>query len=118
MVVAVRTLLKREDFVALKGQGKRVHKAGFVLQWQEDAAEAGIAVGYTASTKGVGNSVKRNRARRRLKAAFDRVVRLNPAAGGGQRRLALIAREAVLTVPFEALVADMRAAMRVAGIQC
>lgn len=115
-MIPVRRLLKRSDFLALKGQGKRVFKSSFVLQWQKDEAEPGIAVGYTASTKGVGNAVQRNRARRRLKAVMDELVRLNPRANGGQRRMALIAKESVLTVPYTQLCDDMMAALQEAGI--
>lgn len=62
--------------------------------------------GYTA-TKALGNAVKRNRARRRLREAVRRV------AGEGARAgfdYVLIAREGALTLDFAAIVEDLRTA--------
>lgn len=108
------TLRQRALFTALKDSGTRVHTAAFVLQWRPvEAPEVGI--GYTASTKAVGNAVKRNRARRRLKAAVALALKdaLMPAAG---RHVALVARAEVLTIGFEPLLADVRRALRQAGV--
>ena len=118
MTVTVRGLKKREDIQRVKAAGNRAFRHGFVLQWMVAGEEPGIAVGYTASTKGVGNAVKRNRARRRLKAAFDEVIRLNPSAEGGQRQLVLVAKAQVLDQAYPVLLADVRSAMRDAGLTC
>lgn len=118
MAVTVRTLRKREDFLRVKAAGKRAFRHGFVLQWMVAEAEEGVGIGYTASIKGVGNAVQRNRARRRLKAAVDEVIRLNAEAAGAQRQLVLVARTQVLEQPYRALVTDVRTAMRDAGLVC
>jgi ribonuclease P protein component len=117
MAPVVRVLRKRDDFIKLKATGQRVSTAAFVLQHIEDAGETGIAVGYTASTKGVGNAVARNRARRRLKACFDKLFRCNPQAAGSGRVLVWVAKQAVLTIDYKQLEADVRAALLRAGLQ-
>jgi ribonuclease P protein component len=117
MAPAVRVLRKREEFVRLKAEGQRVSTAAFVLQWLDNVEETGLAVGYTASTKGVGNAVKRNRAKRRLKACFDKLFKLNGAAVGKGKMLALIAKESLLTVEYAKLEADMAKALLAAGLK-
>jgi ribonuclease P protein component len=113
----VRTLRKREEFVRLKAEGQRFSTAAFVLQYLENPQESGIAVGYTASTKGVGNAVMRNRARRRLKACFDKLFRLNAGAAGQAKMLAWIAKESILTIDYKRLEDDMRRALVAAGLR-
>lgn len=116
----VVTLRKRSQFLALKAEPSRAHGAGFVLQWGQVEGE-GLQVGYTASTAAIGNAVRRNRARRRLRAAFDKLVRCNPKAeakltGGKGLTMNWVAKAPVLDVAFEVLVADMEKALAKAGI--
>lgn len=111
-MVTVATLRKRTDFVFLKEHGLRVSTQGFVVQYAVQEGECGVCVGYTASTKGVGNAVKRNRAKRRLRACFDKVVRLNPNAELPEGLwLNFVARRAVLEIDFKYLEKDMGKAM-------
>jgi ribonuclease P protein component len=116
MTVAVRGLRKREEFLRLKAGGRRASGAGFVLQYIEDKAEMGVAVGYTASSHAVGNAVCRNRARRRLRACFDRLVRLNPQAEGAGKVLVWVAKETILDIDFKKLEDEMAAALAQAGL--
>jgi ribonuclease P protein component len=62
-------------------------------------------VGIVASRSQVGGAVSRNRARRRIRAALDRL----PLTEGGY---IVIASRAVLTTPFEDLVRWLEAAMK------
>jgi ribonuclease P protein component len=73
-----------------------------------DAAASAVRIGFTVSRK-VGNAVARNRARRRLRAAVERVVGTH--ARGGQDYV-VIGRAGTLRRPFCALVADLEAALR------
>lgn len=116
MLPAVRVLKKREEFLRLKAEGQRVSTPSFVLQHLENAAENGIAVGYTSSAKSVGNAVARNRARRRLKACFAKLFALNGQARGSGKMLAWIAKEPILTIDYKKLEADMRGALLKAGL--
>lgn len=118
MAVRVRRLLKRADFTQTKSLGRRVSSQAFVLQWRDVAEEEGLGLGLTASTASVGNAVKRNRARRRLKAAFDEVCRLNPEAQGQGRWLVLVAKAPILTLDYKYLIKDMRKALNEAGVVC
>ncbi|NBV54861.1 MAG: ribonuclease P protein component [Proteobacteria bacterium] len=117
VAVKMRRLVRRVDFLSLKEQGQRVMTQGFVLQWRDMADEAGLAVGFTASGA-LGGAVQRNRARRRLKAAFDAVCRLNPDAKGQGKWLVMVAKMPIFKMDYVYLVADMRKALREAGIIC
>lgn len=96
-------LKKRAAFRAVAG-GRRVTRPGFVLQaldGPEGAGERPARFGFTV-TKKIGNSVVRNRIRRRLREA----VRLSSGANPGTDYV-LIGRRAALTLPFDRLVADL-----------
>lgn len=66
-----------------------------------------VRIGFTVSKK-VGNAVARNRARRRLRAAVDRVMvgRVEPWTD-----YVLIGRVATIDRPFDALVTDLKTAL-------
>ena len=116
MAVTIRRMLKRADFLTVKVGGKRVSTQAFALQWLDVATEAGLSVGYTASIAAVGNSVARNKARRRLKAAFDEACRLNSEAKGQGKWLVIVAKMPVLTIGYEYLLKDMKKALAEAGV--
>ncbi len=117
MAVRVRRLLKRQDFLKLKNLGGRVSTQAFVLQWLEVPEETGLGVGFTASGA-LGGAVKRNRARRRLKAAFDEMCRCNPACVGQGRWLVLVAKMPMFEIDYNYLLKDMKKALGQAGITC
>lgn len=117
MAVIVRRLLVRQNFLKVKAEGKRAGTQGFVLQWLEMHDEAGLGVGFTASGA-LGNAVKRNRARRRLKAAFDEMCRCNPKAEGQGRWLVLVAKAPIFEMDYKYLLRDMHKALAEAGISC
>lgn len=70
---------------------------------------AGHRFGFTV-TKKIGNSVLRNRIRRRLRAA---VVEAGPVLPERPLDLVLVAREPAATLPFTTLVADVIRAAKV-----
>ena len=117
MAVRVRRLLKRSEFVEMKAKGLRVNTQAFVLQYRDVAAEDGLGVGFTTS-RALGGAVKRNRARRRLKAAFDAVCRLNPSATGHGKQLVIVGKVPVFGIDYTYLVRDMRKALNEAGVTC
>lgn len=116
MAVRVRRLMVRADFVKVK-LGRRASTQSFVVQYLDVEAEEGLAVGFTASAKGVGNAVQRNRARRRLKAVFDEVCRLNPEAQGQGKWLVLVAKAPILEIDYKYLRKDMCKALAEAGLR-
>ena len=107
---ALARLEKRADFLAA-AKGRREHQRCFVLQARPQTEAAGPATsqgqpvcaprfGFTV-TKKVGNSVIRNRIRRRLREAVRLTNVSLPKPG---HDYVLIARIEALTAPFE----DMR----------
>jgi ribonuclease P protein component len=117
MTVQVRRLLKRQEFLKIKSLGRRVSTQAFVLQWLDVPEEAGLGVGFTASGA-LGGAVKRNRARRRLKAVFDEVCRCNPKAEGQGKQLVLVAKMPMFEIDYPYLLKDMAKALNEAGVAC
>lgn len=103
-------LTKRADFVRAS-QALRQGTPGIHLQARERAQgeAAGIRVGFTCSKK-VGNAVARNRAKRRLREVARLVL---PEQGREGWDYVLVGRHDVTaSLPFDALVADLRRALR------
>ncbi len=71
-----------------------------------------VRVGFTA-TKKIGNAVKRNRARRRLRAAVDEVLRGTGASGAD---LVVVARQGTITRSYADLKSDLTVALKRFGI--
>jgi ribonuclease P protein component len=67
-----------------------------------------VRVGYTASRK-VGNAVTRNRAKRRLRGVAAAILR---GKGNPGTDYVLIARAGTVDRPYDALIADLTAALR------
>jgi ribonuclease P protein component len=105
-VPAVERLRKRVDFVAAAA-GSKAPAAAFVLQARQRLDAGAPRVGFTVSKK-VGNSVVRNRVRRRLRE----VVRLCDATRlRTGNDYVVIGRRAALSLPFEKLVAEFSGAL-------
>jgi len=105
-------LKRRPEFLRVAATRRKWVAPGLIVQVRKrpldevDTDEARI--GFTVSRK-VGNSVKRNRARRRLKAAAD--IMMTKHAQGGMD-FVIIGRKNTLTRPFTALMADMTTALK------
>ena len=107
----VSRLTKRAEFLRARAEGRKAATPGLVLQSARRDAGAGARVGFTV-TKKVGNSVVRNRARRRLREAARLAFAIDPPVDVD---LVLIGREGTLTRPFDALRRDLAEAMRRTG---
>jgi ribonuclease P protein component len=116
---APRRLKRRREFLNVARSGRKWAAPGLVLQVSprrdpEDrrsdrATGAGdIRVGFTVTRK-VGGAVVRNRARRRLRAAVERVMPTHAERG---RDYVVIGRGETVRRPFEALVGDLETALR------
>jgi ribonuclease P protein component len=101
-------LRKRAEFVRVSGKGSRAPTPAFVLQHlkPEDEKPA-LRYGLTA-TKKLGNAVKRNRARRRLRSLAEKILPVIAANGD----YVLVAREGVFTRPFPEMEKDLETALR------
>lgn len=105
------TLKKRADFLRIAAERNRAVRPGFILQAAPRPGSAEdsdhIRIGFTASRK-VGNAVKRNRAKRRLRAASAQLVSL---FGRPDTDYVLIARGETGSRPFAELLGDLRTAL-------
>jgi ribonuclease P protein component len=107
-------LKRRAEFLQV-AKGRRWATPGLVLQARAQSPDATPAeaarVGFTASRK-VGIAVERNRARRRLKAAVDRVLPDHAAPG---QDYVVVARTETLKRPFALLLGDLETALKRLG---
>lgn len=104
---APETIRQRRDFLAAN-QGRRVPSAGFVLLVrQRDDGNPAMRAGYTV-TKKIGNSVTRNRLKRRLRAIVQIILADHGHAGADH---VLIGRDGGLTRDFAQLQADLEKAL-------
>jgi len=110
--IALRRLKRRPEFLRVQHKGRRWAAPGLVLQAcarGEDVAiePQAIRFGLTASKK-VGNAVRRNRARRRLRALA--MAHLPTLARPGTDYV-LIARQETAARPWRDLEADLAEAL-------
>ncbi len=109
MAAKVVRLKRREDFQHVAAAGQKWVTPGIVVQAFQRSAETNeIRLGFTVSGK-VGNAVKRNRARRRLKALADQVI--GETAQGGWD-IVLIGRTATIDRAFDDLRQDLLKALK------
>ena len=100
-------LRQRADFLAAASASKAPATA-FVLQARERKDDGPVRVGFTVSKK-VGNSVERNRVRRRLRE----IVRLSDVAWMRPGHdYVLVGRRAALQLPFTRMTQDFEGALR------
>jgi ribonuclease P protein component len=106
--------LKRRAEFLRAAAGRKCVTPGLILQLVARPAgePESCRVGFTVSRK-VGNSVARNRARRRLKAAAAAIL---PGHGLRGVDLVLIGRRETLTRPYAELLNDLGTAMKRLGI--
>ena len=105
-------LKRRAEFLAVAGKGRKAPSPGLVLQvLRRDDAEP-ARLGFTV-TKKVGNAVRRNRTRRRLRAAARDVLAAQTVAGVD---LVLIGRDGTAKRPFDALKDDFRKLLTKLGV--
>src|SRR5688572_1790656 len=93
-------LKRRSDFLRVAGTGKKWISPSVIVQCDTGSGE-GVRFGLTA-TKKTGNAVVRNRIRRRLRAAANKVL-----LDINNTDVVLIGRTATATCPFDQLVKDL-----------
>lgn len=105
-------LRKRSDFLAAN-TGRRAPMPGFVLLGRDRGDSRPPRVGFTCSKK-VGDAVRRNRAKRRLRALAREV--LAPRGRMGWDYVLIGRRDATVTLPYGDLAEQLgRALDRVHG---
>jgi ribonuclease P protein component len=100
-------LTKRSEFQAAAGNGRRFRSSALVIQVLDRPDDGvGIRIGLTASRK-AGNAVKRNRIRRRLRAAALEAYVLNST----DRDIVAVARAETISAAYVELVRSFRDAL-------
>jgi len=104
-------LKKRADFLRAARGIRRVEGAVTLETCPTPAPLPGrLRIGFTASKK-IGNSVARNRAKRRLRAAASQVL---PLLGRDGHDYVLVARRTCVARSFPALLSDITTALKAA----
>ena len=111
MTIAITTLKTRADFLRLRN-GRKYNAPTFILRVgpSDIAGQKGARVGYTVTTK-CGNSVVRNRIKRRLRALVREIFPEQARAG---QDYIFIARHEAKPGAGEVAMADLRASLLVA----
>jgi ribonuclease P protein component len=106
----METLKKRADFLRAAKGVRRVEGAVTLetCSSPDNTPQGAWRVGFTASRK-IGNAVARNRAKRRLRAAASQLLPLLARQG---HDYVLVARASTGTRGWDALLADVTAALR------
>jgi ribonuclease P protein component len=111
-VPKLKSLAKRAQFLRVRG-GARTTAPAFVLEAKRrepisDTGATGPLFGFTI-TKKIGNAVKRNLIRRRLKSAL---TELAPALADPTMDYVIVARGAAATQNFASLRSDLETALK------
>ena len=104
------SLKRHKEFRFTYRTGRQVGGGSFVLVTARNRKDK-VQVGFSVSKK-IGNSVQRNRAKRRLKGCFSPLL---PVVKPGYN-LIFIARSAALTAPFMSMQKSMISALQRAGV--
>ena len=105
MAQSIITIKKRSTFVFVRKKGKFIRSNTFNIQiLKDDALNETIAIGYIV-TKKLGNAVKRNRAKRRMREFSKKVI---TKYGKINFYYVLIAKKPLLTMSFKELESELK----------
>ena len=95
------TLKKRRDFVLSIKHGQKIHSKNFILQknCNLNISDQRLMFGFTA-TKRIGNAVKRNRAKRRMRALITSLLKQDNILFKEKYSYVLIAKQSILKASF------------------
>ncbi len=105
-----RRLTASDDFAATYAQGRSLAGRYMVL-WVRQGPGAALRIGVVAS-RVVGDAVRRNRAKRRLREAW----RLNRHLWAAEVDVVIVARRAILGASWEDVVTELRKLAQKAGL--
>ena len=95
------TLKKRRDFVLSNKYGQKSHNKNFILQeyYNPNISDQGLMFGFTA-TKRIGSAVKRNRAKRIMRALILSFLKEDNILFKEKYSYVLIAKQSSLKASF------------------
>ena len=95
------TLKKRRDFVLSNKYGQKTNNKNFIIQeyCNPYLSDKGLMFGFTA-TKRIGNAVKRNRAKRRMRALITSLLKQDNILFKEKYSYVLIAKQSILKASF------------------
>ena len=105
----IKTLKKRKDFVLSNKFGQKSFNKNFILQKFSPADQNNLDImfGFTA-TKKIGNAVKRNRAKRRMRALISIFLKEKAYWFDNTSTYILIAKKSLIKASFLDLKAEMK----------
>jgi len=104
----VTRLKKRSEFLATAATGIKAVRPTMVLQaGKRPSSEMGV--GFTTTRK-LGGAVIRNRIRRRLRAAADKIC---PVQGMPGMNLVIIGRQEALKADFKKILGDLESGLKI-----
>ena len=105
----IKTLKKRKDFVLCNMLGEKSFKKNFILQKFSPPNQTNfdLMFGFTA-TKKIGNAVKRNRAKRRMRSLISMSLKENANLFDPHSIYILIAKKSLISASFCDLKFDMK----------
>ena len=105
----IKTLKKRKDFVLSNKFGQKSFNKNFILQKFSplDVNNLNLMFGFTA-TKKIGNAVKRNRAKRRMRALISIFLKEKAYWFDDTSTYILIAKKSLIKASFLDLKAEMK----------
>ena len=105
----IKTLKKRKDFVLSNKFGQKSFNKNFILQKfsPPDQNNLDLMFGFTA-TKKIGNAVKRNRAKRRMRALISIFLKDKAYWFDDASIYILIAKKSLIKASFLDLKAEMK----------
>ena len=105
----IQTLKKRKDFILSNKFGKKIIKKNLILQKFSslDQTNLNLKFGFTA-TKKIGNAVKRNRAKRRMRSLISTFLKENACLFDDTSTYILIAKKSLIKAPFLDLKVEIK----------
>ena len=103
------TLKKRRDFVLSNKYGHKTYNRNFILQEYRNPniSEQGPTFGFTA-TKRIGNAVRRNRAKRRMRALISSLLKQDNILFKEKYSYVLIAKKSILNASFSEMYNQLK----------
>lgn len=107
----VTNLKKRSEFTRVHKSGRSFVTPAFILLYLPEVTED-IRIGYTTSKK-IGHSPNRSRARRRMRTLTDKYIRLAESHPYKKGDYVLIARKPIIDESFDKLCHYLEKSLRI-----